>query len=153
LATGGGIGVLATVEGVPPGNVDLIAPTGVVDAGDAGIRASGNVSIAATAVLNASNIAAGGQTSGVPAAAPPSAPNIAGLTAASNTAGAANQAANDLAKQVNNRPVGDEPPSVISADILDVGGEADIEQPTPPPTPTPAPGHTAANSGAASGGA
>jgi filamentous hemagglutinin len=39
LATGGGIGVLATTAGVKPGDVDLIAPTGVVDAGDAGIRA------------------------------------------------------------------------------------------------------------------
>ncbi|MFZ2280014.1 MAG: filamentous hemagglutinin family protein, partial [Prosthecobacter sp.] len=36
LATGGGIGVLATVVGVRPGNVDLIAPIGAVDAGDAG---------------------------------------------------------------------------------------------------------------------
>ena len=43
LATGGGIGVLATVAGVAPGNVDLIAPVGVVDAGDAGIRSSGNL--------------------------------------------------------------------------------------------------------------
>ncbi len=40
LATGGGIGVLASIAGVPPGNVDLIAPTGVVDAGEAGIRAT-----------------------------------------------------------------------------------------------------------------
>jgi hypothetical protein len=34
LATGGGIGVLAAVEGVEAGNVDLIAPQGVVDAGE-----------------------------------------------------------------------------------------------------------------------
>ncbi len=33
LATGGGIGVLATVAGVKPGEVDLIAPNGAVDAG------------------------------------------------------------------------------------------------------------------------
>src|SRR5262249_58447364 len=45
LATGGGIGVLASVKGVPPGDVDLIAPAGVVDAGDAGIRVSGNLNI------------------------------------------------------------------------------------------------------------
>ncbi len=38
LATGGGIGVLASVKNVPPGDVDLIAPQGFVDAGDAGIR-------------------------------------------------------------------------------------------------------------------
>ena len=35
LATGGGIGVLATLAGVAPGNVDLIAPVGVIDAGRA----------------------------------------------------------------------------------------------------------------------
>ena len=59
LATGGGIGVLAAVEGVKPGNVDLIAPKGYVDAGDAGIQSTGNLNIAANVVLNASNISAG----------------------------------------------------------------------------------------------
>jgi len=68
LATGGGIGVLATVAGVAPGNVDLIAPKGTIDAGDAGIRVTGNINIAAAAVTNAGNIAAGGSTSGAPAA-------------------------------------------------------------------------------------
>lgn len=69
LATGGGIGVLATVAGVAPGDVDLIAPLGTVDAGDAGIRATGRLNIAAVTVLNADNISAGGGAAGVPAAA------------------------------------------------------------------------------------
>jgi hypothetical protein len=56
----GGIGVLAAVEEVEAGNVDLIAPQGVVDAGDAGIRVTGNLNIAATTVLNAGNIQTGG---------------------------------------------------------------------------------------------
>ena len=64
LATGGGIGVLATVKGVAAGDVDLIAPLGSVDAGDAGIRVSGNLSIAANQVLNTANIAAGGSSAG-----------------------------------------------------------------------------------------
>ncbi len=38
---------LATVADVAPGNVDLIAPQGTIDAGDAGIRATGSVSVAA----------------------------------------------------------------------------------------------------------
>ena len=76
LATGGGIGVLASVAGVMPGDVDLIAPSGVVDAGDAGIRVSGNLNIAATAVLNASNIAAGGTVAGAPAAPVVAAPSL-----------------------------------------------------------------------------
>src|SRR6202012_4346858 len=32
LATGGGIGVLASVPGAPPADVDLIAPAGIIDA-------------------------------------------------------------------------------------------------------------------------
>ena len=67
LATGGGIGVLATVKGVPAGNVDLIAPLGTVDAGDAGIRVSGNLNIAANLVLNTANIATGGSSAGASA--------------------------------------------------------------------------------------
>jgi hypothetical protein len=87
LATGGGIGVLASVAGVPVGNVDLIAPTGIVNAGEAGIRATGNLNIAAVQVLNAGNISAGGASTGLPPAV--AAPNIAGLTAASSVAGSA----------------------------------------------------------------
>ncbi len=66
LATGGGIGVLSTVKGVPAGDVDLIAPEGVVDAGDAGIRSSGNLNIAATQVLNADNISVSGSSTAYP---------------------------------------------------------------------------------------
>lgn len=83
LATGGGIGVLAAVEGVKPGNVDLIAPKGYVDAGDAGIRVTGNLNIAAQVVLNTSNISAGGTTTGAAPAAP-AAPSVSAVTSASN---------------------------------------------------------------------
>ena len=70
LATGGGIGVLASVEGVEAGDVDLIAPSGTIDAGDAGIRVTGNLNIAAVSVLNAWNIQVGGAASGAAAPAP-----------------------------------------------------------------------------------
>jgi len=62
--TGSGIQTLATSEGRDPGDVDLFAPRGVVNAGDAGIVA-GNLTIAATAVLGANNIQVSG-TSVVP---------------------------------------------------------------------------------------
>ncbi|MGB8165868.1 MAG: filamentous hemagglutinin family protein, partial [Chthoniobacteraceae bacterium] len=75
LATGGGIGVLATVKGVAPGDVDLIAPKGSVDAGDAGIRVTGNLNIAAVTVLNADNISVGGTSTGTPVAPVVSTPN------------------------------------------------------------------------------
>jgi filamentous hemagglutinin family protein len=63
--TGSGIQTLATTLGRKPGNVDLFAPRGVVNAGDAGIVA-GNLTIAATAVLGADNISVSGDAVGVP---------------------------------------------------------------------------------------
>jgi filamentous hemagglutinin family protein len=121
LATGGGIGVLATVEGVPPGAVDLIAPDGVVDAGDAGIRASGTVSIAATKVLNASNINAattvGVPSSAPPPAAPPPAPPASNSTAATNSA--ANEIASQAARQQNTQ---NDTPSVFDVEVVGYGG-------------------------------
>jgi hypothetical protein len=123
LATGGGIGVLATVEGVEPGDVDLIAPEGVVDAGDAGIRSTGNLNIAATAVLNASNISTGGTTSGVPSAPTVAAPNVGGLTSGSSSSAAANSAASGVANQSAAAPKEVmETPSMITVEILGYGG-------------------------------
>jgi filamentous hemagglutinin len=63
--TGSGIQTLATSSGISPGDVDLSAPHGVVNANDAGIVA-GNLTIAATAVLGASNIKVSGVEVGVP---------------------------------------------------------------------------------------
>ena len=125
LATGGGIGVLASVEGVEPGTVSLVAPQGTVDAGDAGIRATGDINIAAAEVLNADNIAAGGTSVGVPAAAPAAAPNIAGLTAGASTTAATSTAASSLARQsqtAGEAAAQEETPSVISVEVLGYGG-------------------------------
>ncbi|MFZ0434857.1 MAG: filamentous hemagglutinin family protein [Chthoniobacterales bacterium] len=129
LATGGGIGVLATVKGVPPGNVDLIAPTGVIDAGDAGIRSTGNLNLAATRVLNANNISAGGTTSGAPPAPPPpAAPNVSGATAASAASAGNNASAQAATKPPSDQPK-DEAPSVISVEVLGYGGgDAPVEE-------------------------
>jgi filamentous hemagglutinin family protein len=65
---GSGIRTIATSASVPPGNVDLIAPVGFVNAGDAGIGASGNINIAAKQVIGADNIQFSGTATGVPAA-------------------------------------------------------------------------------------
>jgi filamentous hemagglutinin len=123
LATGGGIGVLATVMGVPPGDVDLIAPTGTVDAGDAGIRATGNLTIAATAVLNASNIAVGGTSTGTPSTPVVTAPNIGGLASASSAAGAATSAATEGMKPSTPAPApATEVASIVTVEVLGYGG-------------------------------
>ena len=122
LATGGGIGVLTTVAGIPPGDVDLIAPAGYIDAGDAGIRSSGNLSLAAPTILNANNIASGGTTSGAPPAPPPpAAPNISGATAASS-ASAANNSAAQNASTNSTAEVTEAPPSIIDVEVLGYGG-------------------------------
>ena len=124
LATGGGIGVLATVAGVAPGSVDLIAVTGAIDAGDAGIRATGNLNIAAVQVLNANNIAVGGATSGAPAAPAVSVPNVSVATSAGATAGAATQTATQQnnARQEAPPPSTDDTPSIITVEVIGYGG-------------------------------
>jgi hypothetical protein len=125
LATGGGIGVLESVSGVPPADVDLIAPVGTVNAGDAGIRVSGNINIAALIVLNAGNIQVGGSSSGIPTVA---APNLGSLTNASNTTAASSEAAAQIASQ-NTAPVAQEDsPSLISVEVIGYGGGDDQDE-------------------------
>jgi hypothetical protein len=125
LATGSGIGVLATLADVAPGSVDLIAPTGTVDAGDAGIRASGSINIAAARVLNANNIQSGGTTTGIPVAA---APNIGGLTSASSATAASSSAASSVAAGQQNATQTQitEVPSLIDVEVIGYGGGDDF---------------------------
>ena len=126
LATGSGIGVLATVAGVKPGDVDLIAPVGTIDAGDAGIRSSGNLNLAARVVLNSSNIQVGGSSAGTPP--PPPAPNLGSLSAASTASAGAASAASDVAKQgTASNPV-TELPSLITVEVLGYGGDDTDDQ-------------------------
>jgi len=73
LPTGAGIGTLATTAGVAPADIDLVANHGIIDAGDAGIRVSGNLNVFAIEILGADNIDVIGRTTGLPEtpAAPP----------------------------------------------------------------------------------
>jgi|GEM_PF-6823114 len=72
LPTGAGIGTVATQPGTRPADVDLVAPQGIVDAGDAGIRVSGNFNVFAVEVLGTDNIDVAGVATGLPA--PPAIP-------------------------------------------------------------------------------
>jgi hypothetical protein len=128
LATGGGIGVLAAVENVEPGDVYLLAPQGTVDAGDAGIQSTGNLNIAAISVLNADNISTGGTSAGVPSAAPAAAP-VSVSSASSSATAAATSAVDEKASQSQAQQQKEEPPSLITVDILGYGGgEGDKEE-------------------------
>jgi hypothetical protein len=111
---GAGIASRSSIPGVPGGSIDLIAPLGTIDAGEAGIRSGSDVNIAALHIVNAANISAQGNVTGVPQI---QAPNIGGLTESSNVAGAAAQQA--AAPQQGS---GNAQPSIIIVEVLGFGG-------------------------------
>jgi filamentous hemagglutinin len=102
-----------------PGDVYLIAPNGVIDAGEAGI-AGNNVTLSATAVLGANNIQVGGVATGVPTP-PPSA--AAGLTGTSNLSAGVSQAAEAsvAANNERNSQIRDAVLGLVTVDILGFG--------------------------------
>ncbi len=116
-SSGAGIATLNPIPEVAPGDIDLIAPLGTIDAGEAGIRVSGNINLAALQVLNAANIKVQGEAAGIPVVA---AVNTGALTAASSSASAvANQAA-QLAERA--RPqVRTEIPVIVQVRLLGFG--------------------------------
>ena len=105
-SSGAGIATLNPVPEVAPGDIDLIAPLGTIDAGEAGIRVSGSINLAALQVLNAANIQVQGDAAGIPVAV---AVNTGALTSASSaTTAVANEAA-QLAERNRPQPVRDIP--------------------------------------------
>jgi filamentous hemagglutinin family protein len=83
---GSGIRTIQTDPSYAPGNVNLIAPVGTVNAGDAGIGSAGNLNIAAASVVGAANISAGGTETGVPLATNSLAAGLTGATSAGSAA-------------------------------------------------------------------
>ncbi|MEH6501204.1 MAG: filamentous hemagglutinin family protein [Pseudoalteromonas distincta] len=114
-STGAGIATLNPIAEIKPGDIDLIAPLGTVDAGEAGIRVSGSVNVAALQVLNADNIQVQGDSAGIPVVA---AVNVGALTSASQAASSAVTAAEQV-NQAARRNL----PSIISVEILGYGDE------------------------------
>ncbi|MFW9078662.1 filamentous hemagglutinin family protein [Pseudomonas sp. P2757] len=118
-STGAGIATLNPIAEVAPGDIDLIAPLGTIDAGEAGIRVSGNVNIAALTVVNAANISVQGKATGVPVV---SAVNTGAITSASSAASSATQAAEDVARQ-QQAAARQNQASVFSVQVLSFGNE------------------------------
>ena len=114
---GAGIATLQTVPGAPEGDVYLVAPRGTVDAGDAGIRVSGNLVVAAAQILNAVNIQVQGNKVGVPVT---QSVNVGALSAASAAASAVTKVAQDMVHQQQNDALS-KMPSIISVQVLGFG--------------------------------
>jgi hypothetical protein len=92
-ATGSGIRTIQTNPNTAAGNVDLVAPAGTVNAGDAGIGAAGNINIAARSVIGLDNIQFGGTATGVPAQISSIGASLSGASAAAGSASNASTAA------------------------------------------------------------
>jgi len=93
---GSGIRTIQTDPEVPAGNVDLDAPVGTVNAGDAGIGAAGNINIAAAHVIGALNINFGGTATGVPSDLSGLAASLSGVSAVGS--GATNSSTNSVSE-------------------------------------------------------
>ena len=119
-SSGAGIATLQQIPDVPVGDVDLIAPLGTIDAGEAGIRFSGNLNVAALQILNAANIQGQGTVTGIPTV---QAPSISAALTTSNATAATQQTATP------NQGAGNERPSVIIVEVLGYGGGTDENVP------------------------
>ncbi|MFG3591273.1 filamentous hemagglutinin family protein [Bradyrhizobium sp. RDI18] len=113
--SGSGIGTIIGFAGVEEGDVHLIAPEGTVNAGDAGVRVSGNLNIAALFVLNANNFQVSGEVKGLPAKESSASPlKLEG-------GDASQKAAIDAAKDVTQSGAGQQA-SIIIVEVLGFGG-------------------------------
>jgi filamentous hemagglutinin family protein len=119
-SSGAGIATLNPIPQVPAGNIDLIAPFGTIDAGEAGIRVSGNINLAALQIVNAANIQVQGTTTGIPTV---QAPNISTALSTSNATAATQQTALPAQNGNNDRP------SIIIVEVLGYGGGSGDEAP------------------------
>ena len=118
-STGAGIATLNPIPEVPPGDIDLIAPLGSIDAGEAGIRVSGNVNLAALQVVNAENIQVQGKSTGMPVIA---AVNVGALSNASAAASQAVTAAQDVLQR-ERAATRQAQPSLFTVKVLGFGNE------------------------------
>ena len=116
--SGSGIATLKTNPSVPDGDIYVIAPRGVFDAGDAGVRSSGSVEVNALVVLNAGNIVAAGAVTGVPA--------VESVNIGAGLSSSATPNVSDITKNItnsNNAAANND--TTLSVDVLGYGAAAD----------------------------
>jgi hypothetical protein len=119
---GSGIAALTSTGG-KPGDVDLFAPYGEINAGEAGIRSAGNINLGARVITGADNIVAGGTTTGAPVA------SVAGLSVSapastdSTSNGKQSDQLGDTAKNSSNGKLA-ALPSLISVEVISLGDES-----------------------------
>lgn len=123
---GSGIGVLLGREGLEADDVYLFAPTGDVNAGDAGIRVAGNLTIGAERVIGADNIRVGGVSTGVPAL---QSSGISGaLPSVGNATSDATKAAEKIGERASseaNQSVRNLSPSFLTVEVIGLGDDDD----------------------------
>src|SRR5450830_669606 len=130
--SGSGIAAL-TATGGQQGTVDLFAPYGEINAGEAGIRSAGNINLGARVIIGSENISAGGMTAGGPVA------SVAGVSvsapASTNSSSQGNQGdqLGDAAKQASNNKL-EAMPSLIMVEVIALGDESTAS--AKPVTPT-----------------
>ena len=117
--TGAGIATLNPIPEIPPGDIDLIAPLGTIDAGEAGIRVSGNVNLAALHLVNAENIQVQGKSTGMPAIV---SVNVGALSNASAAASQAVGAAQEVLQR-ERAATRQAQPSLFTVKVLGFGNE------------------------------
>ncbi len=112
----------ALKERVAARSVDLVAPVGEVNAGDAGIGASGNINIAAARVIGADNIDIGGVAVGVPVA--DTSGFTGGFSGADSAGSAVSKASEDAADEsANDSPEADDALAWLEVTFAGFGDE------------------------------
>ena len=117
----------------PRQSLDRPAAVGTrrIDAGDAGIRVSGNINLAAVTVVNAGNISAGGSSTGAPAAvaAAPAVSTVTNAASAAAATTAASQTAQQQQKPAEQQTAEETAPSLFSVEVIGYGeGPAEDEE-------------------------
>lgn len=115
--SGSGIATLKTHPDQPASNVYAVAPRGIFDAGDAGVRSSGSVEINAHVVLNAANISATGTIAGAPTTvAAPSLGNVAAPSSATSSSG-------DATRNLGNANTAGGASAALNVEVVGYGDE------------------------------